>query len=281
MESKMIETPVYDIIRKAGENQRQGIEFVMATVVVGAEKTPGRSGFKVIAYPDGKFEGTVGGGKLERMTLEKCAEVHKTRENAFEEYILNETSAGIGMVCGGVAKVFFEYFPAIRHAYVFGAGHLCRSMVPVLNSIGFYCVVLDNREEYADKERIPAAKEVKTVDYKEYVETFLPSKDDAILIFTHGHLYDFDILEQLCKRNIEAKYIGMIGSKIKVKEAVDKVKEMNLDGNLIDQIYAPIGLNIGKTTTQEIAISIAAEILALYNGVDKIMSMRDKVKLKK
>ena len=248
----------------------------MATVVEGVEKTPGRSGFKLISYEDKTSEGTVGGGKLERMVLDKCDEIHKTKENAFLELELTETSEGIGMMCGGIAKVYMEYFPPTKKVYIFGAGHLCRSIVPIFNSIGFYCIVIDNREEYGNKDRIPLAKEVYATDYYEFLKKFEPQESDSVVIFTHGHKYDFDILDKLCKRNIQVKYIGMIGSKIKAADAINRIRNNNYPGALIDSVHAPIGLNIGKTTTQEIAIAITAEMLAVYNDVSQISSLSSK-----
>lgn len=265
-----METPIFEIIEKAAQNQKKGIAFVMATVVEGVEKTPGRSGFKLLYYHDKSCEGTVGGGILERLVLESCEKVFSTKENALLEYELTETSAGIGMACGGIAKVFLEYFPPTRKAYIFGAGHLCRSVVPILNSIGFYCVVIDNREEFANKERIPEAREVFSMDYFAFLNKFKPTENDAILIFTHGHIHDFDILDFICRENLNVSYVGMIGSRIKSNQALEKIRASEYKGNLIAEVHTPIGLNIGKTTTQEIAIAITAEILAVYNKVDKI-----------
>ncbi len=273
-----MEIAVFDVLQKVVENQKQGIAFVLATIVEGVEKTPGRSGFKLIAYEDKTSEGTVGGGKLERMVLDKCEEIHKTKENAFLEFELTETSEGIGMMCGGKAKIYLEYFPPTKKVYIFGAGHLCRSIVPIFNSIGFYCIVIDNREEYGNKERIPLAKEVYATDYFEFLKEFDPQENDSVVIFTHGHKYDFDILDKLCEKNIQVKYIGMIGSKIKAADALSKIKKQNYPGALIDDVHAPIGLNIGKTTTQEIAIAITAEMLAIYNDVTKIKSLAIKFK---
>lgn len=272
-----METPVFEIMKKAVQNQQDGIAFVLATIVEGVEKTPGRSGFKLISYEDGTFEGTVGGGTLERMVLDKCSEIHQTKKNAFLEFELTETSAGIGMVCGGIAKIFLEYYPPTKKAYIFGAGHLCRSLVPILHSIGFYIIVVDNREDFANKEQIPLTNAVIAADYLKFLEKFNPTENDAVIIFTHGHIHDFDILDALCKKNTNAKYIGMIGSIIKVQQALDKIRKFNYDGNLIDKIHAPIGLNIGKTTTQEISIAIAAEMLAVYNGVEEIEFLRDRM----
>jgi len=268
-----METAVFDVLQKAVENQQNGVTFVLATIVQGVEKTPGRSGFKLIAYEDGRSEGTVGGGTLERMVLDKCLEIFETRENAFLEFELTETSEGIGMMCGGIAKVYLEYYPPTKKVYIFGAGHLCRSVVPILNSIGFYTIVIDNREKYGNKDRIPQAKEVYAEDYFSYLENFEPQPDDSVVIFTHGHKYDFDILDKICQNNFQLKYIGMIGSKIKAADAITKIKKQKYQGDLISKIHAPIGLNIGKTTTQEIAIAIAAEMLAVYNNVNEIQSL--------
>jgi xanthine dehydrogenase accessory factor len=272
-----LETTVFDILKKAVENQKKSIAFVLATVVVGIEKTPGRSGFKLLSYPDGSSEGTVGGGKLERIVLDKCREIHKTHKNDFLEFKLTDNSDGIGMECGGVAKVFLEYYSPSKKVYIFGAGHLCRSLVPILNSIGFYTIIVDNRKDFANKDKIPEAKEVYAQDYLDYISNFHPLENDAIVIFTHGHKYDYDILDYLCGKNVDVKYLGMIGSKIKVIKAVNNIKGKKYKGDLIEKIYAPIGLNIGKTTTQEIAIAIAAEILAVYNEVGNVCSMRDKL----
>jgi xanthine dehydrogenase accessory factor len=268
-----METPLTEILKKAVDNQQNATQFVMATVVVGADKTPGRSGFKLLSYQDGSSEGTVGGGKLERMVLEKCKEVHNTGKNGFEEYTLTESAEGIGMVCGGIAKVFFEFYGVAKRIFIFGAGHLCRSILPVLKSIGFYITVIDNRAEYASKELLLQADVIIAQDYLEYLDTFKPGANDAVVIFTHGHIYDFDILDHLCKMNVELKYVGMIGSEIKVREAITKISKAKYDTGLLDKLHAPIGLNIGKKTTQEIAIAITAEILAVYNGVEKIRSL--------
>ena len=273
-----METPINEILAKAAENQKNGVAFVLATVVEGVEKTPGRSGFKLISYANGDFEGTVGGGELEQQVLQECEKVHKSKTNILMEYKLTVNSDGIGMQCGGTAKVFLEYYPATKKVFIFGAGHLGRSVVPILKSIGFYTIIIDNRADFANPEKVPEADEVIASDYVKFIEEFTPSENDAIVIFTHGHKFDFAILDSLCKKNVTAKYIGMIGSKVKVKTALSKIKNKNYAGNLIEKVFAPIGLNIAKTTTQEISISIAAEILAVYNNVKEIHFMKDSLK---
>ena len=265
-----METTRIDIMKKVVKNIQDNLSFVLATVVQGAEGSPGRSGFKLIVYPNGSFEGTVGGGELERLIIEEAKGIFQTKKNKLINYILKEDADGIGMLCGGEAKIFLEYYPANKRAFLFGAGHLCRSLLPILNSLEFSTIVIDDRKDYANKEKLPLATKVYAMPYKDYLKDFNPAENDAIIIFTHGHSHDFEIIDTVCKKNFNVKYIGMIGSRAKTAYAVNKIKEKKYKGNLIEKVYAPIGLNIGKTTTHEIAVAIAAEILAVYNGVQKI-----------
>ena len=264
-----------EIIPQAASDLENGKPFVMATVVVGVSGTPARSGFKLIVYQDGSFSGTVGGGKLERLVLDKCRELHSKGGTDFQQYELTETDGGIGVQCGGTAKIFYEYFPPRRRIFIFGAGHLCRSFLPIISSLGFYCIVIDNRENFACPDKLPDADKVISKDYFEYLDNFSPTDQDAIVIFTHGHEYDFDILDIICRHNIRVTYIGMIGSVEKAGKAIDAIRLKNYPGELIESVFSPIGLNIGKQTTQEIAIAIAAEILAVYNNVSEIKSWKE------
>lgn len=272
-----MEMTVHKIPEIVAENLKSGASFVLATIVEGAEKTPGRSGFKLIYYPDGTSSGTVGGGALERAVLEKCADVVKSGENAYLEYELTEDKE-LKMVCGGAVKVFLEYYAPSRNVYIFGAGHLCRSIVPILDSLNFKCVVIDNRREFADPKLIPRAEKVVFADYLKYIEELAPSSSDSILIFTHGHIYDYELLDVICRRDLGAKYVGMIGSAVKVAKALEDIRQRSYNNDRVSSIYTPVGLNIGTTTTQEIAVAIAAEMLAVYNGVTEIRSMRSSLK---
>ena len=268
-----MEISVNNIIERAAENQRQNLPFVMATVIEAMNGTPGRSGFKMLVYADGKSEGTVGGGKIEHKVIAECLSLFQTKENKLLEFELTESEAGIGMQCGGKAKLFLEFFATQRSAYLFGAGHLCRSILPIIKSVGFRLVVLDSRADYADHDKLPEADEVHAVDYVDYVHKMQPDPDDAVIIFTHGHTHDYEILLAVCKKHPELKYIGMIASRLKAKENLSQLQKAGIPQKLIDNIRTPIGLNIAKTTTQEIAISIVAEILAIYNKITDIKPM--------
>lgn len=241
---------------------------MLATVVEGAEATPGRAGFKMLIFADGHTVGTVGGGALELRVRETAVELFSHRESCLLSYRL--VPEDIGMLCGGEAKVFLEYYPPLRRAYLFGAGHLCRALAPLLKTIEFSVVAIDDRPDAATRENIPAADEFFAGSYLQFIEQFQPTPEDAILIFTHGHAHDFEILRELCARNVEVRYLGMIGSARKVGECMQRIREMNFPGRLVDRVWSPVGLNVAKTTPAEIAISIAAEMLAIYHEVETI-----------
>ena len=108
--------------------------------------------------------------------------------------------------------------------------------------------------------------------FLDFAREFTPRENDSIIIFTYGHEYDYDILKILAQRDINVKYLGVIGAKSKIKKIKNKIKAFEY-GDLIDNIFAPIGLNIARRTTPEISIAIAAEIVAIYNGVEDIKMM--------
>ncbi len=268
-----METPVFDILEQAAQNRFKGVPFVMVTVVQAIESTPGRSGFKMLVYADGRSEGTVGGGSIERRAHEKALQIHQSGSNELVAYTLTEEE--MGMMCGGEAKLFFEYFAPRKRAFMFGAGHLGRSIAPLLKSLDFHLVIIDDRKEAATRENVPEGDEFYGMPYEDYLPGFRPGKEDAVIIFTHGHVHDYTVLDAVCKLGVEVKYIGMIGSRRKSKATLDRIRESRYKGNLVEKVFAPIGLNIGKTTTQQISIAIVAEILMVYNGVEKLVSMRD------
>ncbi len=262
-----------EIIKQALINKEKGIPFVMATIVESIGSSPGRSGFRMLIFQNGKSQGTIGGGGLEKVVIDESLEIHKNHENKLLSYELKEDANSLEMQCGGSAKVFLEYFPIIRTAYLFGAGHICHSILPILQSLKFRIVVIDNRENFVKDIAEKGIDEAIFSDYIKYSLNFTPNSEDTIIVFTHGHKHDLEIIDTICSRDIQVKYFGMIGSKIKSKNNLDVVREKKYKGNLVEKIFAPIGLNIAKTTKEEIVVAICAEILAVYNNIENITFM--------
>jgi len=144
--------------------------------------------------------------------------------------------------------------------YIFGGGHVSQALVPVLAQIGFYVVVLEDRKEFLNPALFAGAAEVLECDFLNLDKTVELCEPDYIVIMTRGHKADAEVLIQALRSN--ASYIGMIGSRTKVKSTRALVLKAGLKEKDFLRVHSPIGLEIGAQTPAEIAISIAAELIA-------------------
>jgi len=235
---------------------QSGKDFVTATIVEAQGSTPGRVGFRIVVHAD-RTEGTVGGGALEQKVIAEARDMLSRKKPS---QLVKIDLAELDMTCGGRAGVFFEAFYGKPPLWIFGAGHIARALAPLLASIGFRITVADNREGFAVAEAFPPGTALMTGEYEAALQD-VPAEAYAVIV-THGHLHDEEILHALASREPRLPYIGMIGSRQKVAVAREILSR---DGIRCDHVYAPIGLNIGGDTPAEIAVSIAAEIMGVYN----------------
>jgi xanthine dehydrogenase accessory factor len=166
-----------------------------------------------------------------------------------------------GLVCGGTLEVFVEPVLPPALLYVFGAGHVAINLCQVAANAGFDLIVTDDRTSYATKERFPAAREVHALEFDEAILKFEPNETSYIVIVTRGHRDDMRILRWAVQTR--ARYVGMIGSKRKVIEIFKTLHQEGLPAHLFDRVHAPIGLDIGAITPEEIAVAITAELIAI------------------
>ena len=253
-----------DIFRTCIEWQEQGKDFVLVTVTETEGSGPGRKGFKLLVSEEDELAGTVGGGALEYHTVETAKEILSGRKQS--EYHTFDL-AEIGMSCGGQTGLFFEYRPSKKQFVLFGGGHIGRAITPVLESLGYQVTIFDSREDVKEFANPDTGRQVIINSY----DDISPVKDRILsagrcLIFTHGHDGDFDVMTQLLQLSGNFTYIGMIGSKRKVKTLFDRLKKDNI--KIPEYVYAPVGLGIGGNTPVEIAVAIAAEIIAVHNNVE-------------
>lgn len=143
--------------------------------------------------------------------------------------------------------------------YIFGGGHVAQALVPVLYPLDFPCVVLENREEFASRELFPLAYKVKQIDFSNIPQEISITEHDYVCIMTRGHDYDLLVQQQvLCT---PARYIGVIGSKRKAQYSFEMLQKCGFSQQALSRIVTPIGLPIGGQTPEEIAISIAAQLI--------------------
>ncbi len=239
---------------------------VLVTVVQKTGSGPAAAGTKMLVYPDGSIVGTVGGGTIEKMAFEKAMTMFKTNDNCLEEFTMNEPeSAGTptGMLCGGTATLFFEYFAPKNHLYIFGAGHVGKALVYHLRNLDYFVTVIDDRKEILD--RLEGANE-KILNRFEYaLENYPVAKKAYFIIATYQHKYDGLVLNRIYKSGWNPKYVGMVSSRSKQKILLDKLRAEVPDANL-ENCFIPVGLDIGGGSPDEIALSIIAEIQSVrYN----------------
>ncbi len=150
-------------------------------------------------------------------------------------------------------------------AYVFGAGHCGKSLVPLLSLVGFRTVIVDDRADFANSERFPDADQVAVPDsFEDALEGLSIDKLSYLVIMTRGHVFDRAVLAQALRT--EAGYVGMIGSKKKIAQTFETLREKGFTDEDLARVHAPIGLDIGAETPEEIAVSIAAEIIQIRRG---------------
>jgi xanthine dehydrogenase accessory factor len=256
-----------DIYEEIAQVRREGGKAALATIVAGESGSPGKTGFQMLVYPDGRISGTVGGGILEAKIRDEALLCLKTKESKLLEFTLDQEGANAtGSICGGTVKVFVQSIEANPTLYVFGTGHIALPLVNFAKALDYNVMIIDDREEFANKQRFPLADEIKLGDFTRMINAIEFRPDDHVVIITRGHEHDELVLKEcLLKTNLPG-YIGMIGSREKVATTLARLKEQGISEQLLVKVNSPIGLDIGAKTPAEIAISILAEIVAHRYG---------------
>lgn len=163
---------------------------------------------------------------------------------------------------GKVEGAFCEQINRAGSVYIFGCGHVGQALVPVLQSVGFKCVAMDDREEFARKNLFPEGTDVRLIDFENIDKYVTITESDYVCVMTRGHAYDAVVQAQVLKT--DACYIGVIGSKAKKAGVYAKLKEeYGFEDSVFERITSPIGLSIKAETPAEIAISICAQMIQL------------------
>ena len=154
---------------------------------------------------------------------------------------------------------FYVPLPVGERAVIFGAGHIARALVPLLRTINFRPVVFDDRPEYADPAAFPEAEAVLCGDFQDIAATIDVTPEDYVIIMTSGHLHDLEAEEQMLRR--ETAYVGVIGSRSKIAYVSQRLREAGISEEAIASVHTPIGTPIRAVTPEEIAVSIAGELI--------------------
>jgi xanthine dehydrogenase accessory factor len=251
-----------DLYEELVRLRRLGQKCALATIVQVRGSIPSYESAKLLVREDGSMAGTIGGGCVEAEVWNAAREVIETEKPKHLTFNLGQDAAyDNGLICGGQLDVFVEVVVPQPQAFIFGAGHISKSLSKVLTLAGFGTTIVDDREAFANRDRFPEAAEVLAGEYEEIFPKLPVHEGSYLVIVTRGHRDDMRVLKWAVGTN--ARYIAMIGSKRKVLNVVRELEHEGMPRAIFERIFAPMGLEIGAISPEEIAISVAAEMIAV------------------
>ncbi len=241
-----------------------GQRVVMATVVRTQGSTPRKAGAKMIVREDGSCAGTICGGCVEAEVYAKAKELFRKPRPIVMPFSLNDDAAAeYGLRCGGVMEVYVERILPKFQLWICGAGHIGQALASIVSKLNFDVHVIDDHPGFANEDHFPSCG-IHVAEFDRAATLVPQGSHVCVVIATRGHKQDADVFHALVNHNLG--YFGLVAS---WKRLVDFYKPLLSAGIPVDRlrkIAAPVGLDIGSESPEEIAVAIAAEILAAMKG---------------
>jgi xanthine dehydrogenase accessory factor len=258
-----------DIFEEVVRMRQAGGRGALATIVHTNGSIPSYESSRMLVREDGSIAGTIGGGCVEADVWAAAKEVIRTEQPRKMTFNLNHDAAyDAGLICGGTLEIFIEPILPQPMLYIFGGGHIASAAARIANLAGFAIGIVDDRESFANAGRFPMASAIHT-SYEEAFEKIQPSGSTYLLIVTRGHKDDMRVLAWAVRT--EARYIGMIGSRRKVISVYQALEREGFSEKEFARVHAPVGLEIGALTPEEIGVSIAAELIAVRRNAQSAL----------
>jgi xanthine dehydrogenase accessory factor len=256
-----------DVLEAALHAEASGEPAALVTVVATEGSTPQRAGAKMLVHADGRIVGTIGGGCLEAEMTWRAREAIESRRVQLASYDLTPEQAGEdGLVCGGRMQVFIEPIEGTPTLCLFGAGHVAQPLARMAKAVGFRVEVADDRVKFANRERFPEADLIVVEDFPTAARKMTLGHNSYAIIVTRGHRSDGEALAATVGKGL--RFVGLLGSKPKVVHIFSALREGGVSTEELAKVHAPLGLEIGAQTPEEIAVSIVAEMVAVRRGID-------------
>ncbi len=250
-----------DLFEEIVRLRKAGRRAALATIVHTNGSIPSYESSRMLVREDGSIAGTIGGGCVEAEVWAAAKEViQKEAPRKMTFNLNNEASYDNGLICGGTLEIFVEPILPQPALYIFGGGHVSIALANAAHTAGFTIGIIDDREAFANPQRFPMAGEIFT-SYEDAFARLQPNASSYIVIVTRGHKDDMRVLRWAVEQ--PARYIGMIGSKRKVLSVYQALVLEGVATEKFTHVHAPVGLEIGALTPEEIAISITAELIAI------------------
>jgi xanthine dehydrogenase accessory factor len=252
------------------------LRAALATIIATEGATPRKDSAKMLIYEDGRQSGTIGGGFTEAEVRREARRVLQTGKAKLLQYDLagvdHEESA---LVCGGFMQVYVEPVVPDPTLFIFGAGFVSKAVAEAVKPIGFRIALVDDRIEFANPKQFPQADSFHVGRWDEVFETLPVNNSSYLFIATRGHSLDL-----LCLRfalQSAARYIGMLGSFTKNRSLFEILEKEGMNPAQFKRVCVPVGIDIGAETAEEIAVSMAAELIAARKNLN-IQTIRETVR---
>lgn len=260
-----------DVFEEIVRLRNAGQRAALATIVHTDGSIPSYEASRMLVRDDGSIAGTVGGGCVEADVWAAAKEVIQSEQPRKMTFNLNhEAGLDSGLICGGTLEIFVEPILPQPMLYVFGGGHISVALARVAHPAGFSIGIVDDRSTFANAERFPMASEIHA-SYEDAFEKIRPNSATYLVIVTRGHKDDMRVLSWAVEtesRGLSPRYIGMIGSRRKVISVYKALEKQGVSLDKFERVHAPVGLDIGALTPEEIAVSITAELIAVRRNAE-------------
>ncbi len=255
-----------DIFAEVAQLRKEGRKGALATIIQVQGSIPSYESSKILVRDDGSIVGTIGGGCVEADVWTAAQEVmREERPRRLHFDLNNNPKYDEGLICGGSLDIFIEPILATPSAFIFGGGHISLFVSRMANMAGFDTTVIDDREAFANAKRFPEASETHAGPWDEIFPKLRVNSFSYVVIVTRGHKGDLDCLRWAVES--PARYIGMIGSRRKVISTFKELEKEGVPAQKLEQVHAPIGLDLGAITPEEIAVSIIGQMIAVRRNV--------------
>ena len=255
-----------DLFEEIVRMRRAGQRGALATIVHTNGSIPSYESSRMLVREDGTSLGTIGGGCVEADVWAAAREVmHKETPRKLVFHLNNEATYDNGLICGGTVEIFVEPILPQPVLYLFGGGHVSIAVAKVAQAVGFGVGIVDDREAFANTQRFPMAQAIYT-SYDDAFQKIRPGSSTYLVIVTRGHKEDMRVLAWAVRTR--ARYVGMIGSKRKVLSVYKALEKEGYTQEEFERVFAPMGIDIGALSPEEIAVSIVAELVAVRRNAE-------------
>lgn len=260
------------LLEKITQEMKNNRKVALATITKAVGSTPGRDGAMMVIFDNGSTFGTVGGGNAEQVITTSAIKCLENNQSSSFHFQLNESDDSVQMQCGGEIDVYIKVFVPKDKLLIVGGGHIALKLYELAGILDLHITIFEDREDYCNKDRFPKADEIILGDIGLNLKNYDIDKNCYIVIVTRGHSHDEVALKTVINTN--AAYIGMIGSKNKVKNTMEHLRKEGISEKLINKVFSPIGIDLEGNTPSEVALSILSEIILVKNK-GRLIHMKD------